>query len=30
MTCKRMEHERDRKKPEEDAVLEDANEAAVV
>ena len=25
-----MEHERDRKKPEEDAVLEDANEAAVV
>jgi hypothetical protein len=30
MTCNRMEHERDRKKPDEDAVVEDANEAAAV
>jgi hypothetical protein len=30
MTCNRMEHEQDRKKPDEDAVLEDANEDAAI
>jgi hypothetical protein len=30
MTCNRMEHEWEKQKPDEDAVLEDANEAAAV
>ena len=30
MTCNRMEHEQDRKKPDEDAIVEDANEAAAI
>jgi hypothetical protein len=30
MMCNRMEHEWDRKKLDEDAVLEDANEAAAI